>query len=99
MIDKKTVIDVLKKCYDPEIPVNIVDLGLIYDVDIKNNKVKIKMTLTSPGCPMQFFIVEDVKKKISKIKRVRGVDVEIVFDPPWSPDMMSKTAKKKLGMK
>jgi len=98
MIEKKTVMAVLKKCYDPEMPINIVDLGLIYDIGVRNSKVNIKMTLTSPGCPMQFYIVEDVKKKVSKIGGVKGVDVEIVFDPPWSPDRMSKTAKKKLGV-
>jgi metal-sulfur cluster biosynthetic enzyme len=89
---------VLKKCYDPEIPVNVVDLGLIYNVNIDGSKIDIEMSLTSPGCPMYSFIIENIKKKISKIKGVKNVNINLVFDPPWSPEKMSKTAKKKLGM-
>lgn len=93
MVSKKSVFTVLKKCFDPEIPVNIVDLGLIRNVEIKKNEVKIKMSLTSPFCPMQTHIVEDVKEKISKIKGVKKVEVEVV---PWSPKN-SKSGRKKLG--
>jgi metal-sulfur cluster biosynthetic enzyme len=96
MVTKTQVLAALKKCFDPEIPINIVDLGLIYDVKVNEGNVKIKMGLTSPGCPMQSFIVDDVKNKISKMKGVKKVDVDFVLKP-WSPDRMSKKAKKKLG--
>jgi metal-sulfur cluster biosynthetic enzyme len=95
MVTKEQVLSTLKKCFDPEIPINIVDLGLIYDVKVSEGNVKIKMGMTSPGCPMQSFIINDVKNKISKIKGVKSVDVDLVLEP-WSPDRMSKKAKKKL---
>jgi len=84
----------LKKCYDPEIPVNIVDLGLIYGVKISGANVGIK--LTTPGCPMHSFITEDVKQKIAKMKGVKKVDVELVWDPPWSPEKMKASVRKKM---
>ena len=96
MVTKNQILATLKKCFDPEIPINIVDLGLIYGVEISEGNVKIKMGLTSPGCPMQSFILEDVKNKVSKIKGVKKVDVDLVLKP-WSPDRMSRKAKKKLG--
>jgi metal-sulfur cluster biosynthetic enzyme len=96
MVNKNQILATLRKCFDPEIPVNIVDLGLIYDVKVKDDNVKIKMGMTSPSCPMQSFILEDVKNKISKIKGVKKVDVDLVLDS-WSPERMSKKAKKKLG--
>lgn len=96
MVTKNQVLAMLKKCFDPEIPMNIVDLGLIYDIKIKKGDVKIKMGLTSPECPMQSLIIEDVKNKISGIKGVKRVDVDLVFEP-WSPNRMSKKARKKLG--
>jgi metal-sulfur cluster biosynthetic enzyme len=96
MVTKAEVLSTLKKCFDPEIPINIVDLGLIYDVKVDKGNVKIKMGLTSPGCPMQSHIIEDVKDKVSKIKGVKKVDVDLVFRP-WSPDRISKKAKKRLG--
>jgi len=90
---------VLKECYDPEIGISLVDLGLIYDVEVKGDKVHIKMTLTTPGCPMHMMMTEDVKEKVGKIKGVKEVNVELVWDPPWTPDRMSKEAKKMLGFK
>jgi FeS assembly SUF system protein len=96
MLTKENVLKILKECYDPEIPVNIVDLGLIYDVKVNNGNVHVKMTLTAPGCPMSAFITEDVKEKILSLKGVKKADVDVVFDPPWTPDRMSKTAKKQL---
>jgi len=98
MVTKENVLEALKECYDPEIPVNIVDLGLIYGVEVNGSKVRVKMTLTAPGCPMSGFIAEDVKEKVSVLKGVKKVDVDVVFDPPWTPEMMSKTAKKQLGL-
>ena len=97
MVDKEDVMKVLKNCYDPEIPINIVDLGLIYDVKVKGSKVGIKMTLTAPGCPMSGMIIEDIKQKIKKIKSVKEVDVKLVWSPPWSPKRMSASAKAQLG--
>jgi metal-sulfur cluster biosynthetic enzyme len=96
MVTKAQILSALRKCFDPEIPINIVDLGLVYDVKVSGGKIKIKMGVTSPGCPMQSFIVEDVKNKISRIKGVKSVDVDLVFEP-WSPERMSKKARKKLG--
>lgn len=98
MVEKKQVMNALKKCYDPEIPVNVVDLGIIYSVGISKGDVDIKMTLTSPGCPMGSFMMDDIKKKVSSIRGVKKVNINLVFDPPWSPEMLSKTAKKKLGV-
>ena len=93
----------MKKCYDPEIPVNIVDLGLIYQCEIlplgaNEFQVKIKMTLTAPGCGMGPTIADDVKRKVSAAPRVKSVEVEMVFDPPWTREMMSTVAKLELGM-
>ena len=93
----------LKTCYDPEIPVNIVDLGLIYDLSKKGNKkdgysLRIKMTLTAPGCGMGPSIAQDVDNKISSLPGVNDVLVEIVWDPVWDRSMMSEDAKLKLGM-
>ena len=93
----------LKKCYDPEIPVNIVDLGLIYQCEIlplgaNEFQVNIKMTLTAPGCGMGPTIASDVKRKVQAAPRVKDVNVEMIFDPPWTREMMSDVAKLELGM-
>ncbi|MEM5879046.1 MAG: metal-sulfur cluster assembly factor [Candidatus Aenigmatarchaeota archaeon] len=96
MVTKNQVLATLKKCFDPEIPVNIVDLGLIHEIKINGGEVKIKMMLTSPNCPMQSFILGDIESKISKIKGVKKVYVELV-PKLWSPDRMSKKIKKKMG--
>ena len=93
------IIDVLKNIYDPEIPVNIYDLGLIYDVDYTpDGKVHIRMTLTAPNCPMADMLVGDIHTQVSKTKGVSEVVVEIVFDPPWDKSMMSEEALMELGM-
>jgi probable FeS assembly SUF system protein SufT len=94
--------DALKTCFDPEIPVNIVDLGLVYlcelgDVDGGKN-VKIKMTLTAPGCGMGPVLASDVKTKLEKLPGVKTTDIEVVFDPVWDRSMMSEAAKLQLGM-
>ncbi|MDA2935943.1 putative Fe-S cluster assembly protein SufT [Patescibacteria group bacterium AH-259-L05] len=93
----------MKTCYDPEIPVNIVDLGLIYSCEIKQlsdhgNKVEIKMTLTAPGCGMGNIIADEVKNKVLSIPGVTEASVELVWDPQWNQSMMSETAKLQLGM-
>ncbi len=98
MVSKEEVIEALKRCYDPEIPINIVDLGLIYGVDVKGDEVAIKMTMTAPGCPMHSMISENVKQEVGSVKGVKKVSVEIVWEPPWSVERMSPEAKKKLGI-
>jgi probable FeS assembly SUF system protein SufT len=100
---EQIVWDQMKTCYDPEIPVNIVDLGLIYKVDVKRNSdgncdVMVVMTLTAPGCGMGEILVEDVRDKVNMIPTVASTDVELVFDPPWNREMMSETAQLELGM-
>ncbi|MBL7170179.1 MAG: DUF59 domain-containing protein, partial [Candidatus Aenigmarchaeota archaeon] len=89
----------LKEVYDPHMPVSVVDLGFIYDVKIKDDKVEVTMTLTNPMCPMSSMITREVEQSIEKIKGVKAVKVELVFDPPWSSDMISEEAKKELGLK
>jgi len=98
MVSKEDVMKVLKECYDPEIGISIVDLGLVYDVKIDKDQVHIKMTLTTPGCPMSYSISQDVENKVKKIKGVKEVKVELVWDPPWNPDRMTKEVRKKLGL-
>lgn len=98
MIKKDDVTNALKNCYDPEIPVNIIDLGLVYDIKISDGKVHVKMTLTSPGCPMSGSIVDQVKQEVMKIKGVKEVDVDMVWEPPWGPDKMTEEAKAQLGL-
>lgn len=92
------IIEMIKTCYDPEIPVNIYELGLIYDIHIDDSKqVHIKMTLTSPGCPVAGTLPGEVQEKVKSIPGIKNVVVEVVWDPPWSPDMMSDEAKLELG--
>jgi FeS assembly SUF system protein len=98
MVTQDDVMNVLRQCYDPEIPVNIVDLGLIYNVSIDDKKVDVDMTLTAPGCPMHALIARDVKQKVETLPDVEEVNVNVVWDPPWSPDRMSDEAKKQLGI-
>lgn len=92
------VVDMLRSIFDPEIPVNIYELGLIYDVQVSSDgDVKILMTLTSPNCPVAESMPEEVKQKVGTVAEVREVEVEITFDPPWSKDMMSEEAMLELG--
>ncbi len=93
----------MRNCYDPEIPVNIVDLGLVYECNVTPNEdgtrtISVKMTLTAPGCGMGEVLVADVKDKVEVIPTVRSADVELVFDPPWSQSMMSEAARLQTGM-
>jgi metal-sulfur cluster biosynthetic enzyme len=103
LVPETHVWDALKQCYDPEIPVNIVDLGLVYEVKVEeefpgNANVYIKMTLTAPGCGMGPMIAADVKRRVQQIRGVSNVLVELVFDPIWNPDMMTEAAKLTLNM-
>ena len=94
IVNVEHVRDSLKKCMDPEVPLSIVDMGLIYGIDVtKNNDVNIKMTMTTKGCPLHETMVDDVKRYAKKVSGVNNVDVEIVWDPPWTMDKMSDEAK------
>ena len=96
-INKDEVISVLKQCYDPEIPIDLWNLGLIYDIKIKNNNIDIIMSLTTPGCTMGQYMADDIKSKLEQINSVENVTVEVVFDPPWQPEMMTDKGRQKLG--
>ena len=96
---KDKVITEIKKIYDPEIPVNIYELGLIYDIIIDGtNNVKIDMTLTSPNCPVAESLPNEVKNSVKEIKEVKNVDLNLVWDPPWDKSMMSESAKLELNL-
>ena len=99
------VMNALTDCYDPEIPVNIVDLGLIYEVRLKPTEaapdiqdVEVEMTMTSPGCPSHVGISEDVRRKVQALPGVNSVNVNVVWSPPWSPERLSPAARQKLGI-
>ena len=96
-ISEEKVFETLKSVYDPELPVNIVDLGLIYDVQISGRNVQVKMSLTTPGCGMGAVIAKQAEDAI-KTLGAKNVIVQIIWDPPWNPDMMSDEAKQKLGL-
>jgi probable FeS assembly SUF system protein SufT len=102
-VDEKAVWEVLKTCYDPEIPVNIVDLGLVYDMVIEpvpsgNSRVAVKMTLTAPGCGMGGVIARDAQEKLLMLDGVEAADVDIVWDPPWHQSMISAEGRRILGL-
>ena len=94
---KEKVITEIKKIYDPEIPVNIYELGLIYDIKIKDKDVQVKMTLTTPNCPVES-LPKEVKDSIMELKEVNKVDLDLVWDPPWDKSMMSEAAKLELNL-
>ncbi len=96
---KVRVVEAVKTCYDPEIPVNIYELGLIYDISVTpSSEVSVKMTLTSPACPAAMVLPGEVEDKIRVMAKPKDVKVEVVWDPPWNPDMMSEAARLQLGM-
>ena len=96
---KDQIINEIKKIYDPEIPVNIYELGLIYDINVeKNNMVKIKMTLTTPNCPVAESLPKEVKDGAMQVEGIDEVDLQLVWDPPWNKDMMSEAAKLELNL-
>ncbi|MBQ0089261.1 MAG: DUF59 domain-containing protein [Prevotellaceae bacterium] len=94
---EEEVLRMLKTVYDPEIPVNVYDLGLIYKIDIRGEVCVIDMTLTAPSCPAADFLVEDIRQKVLSVKGINEVQVNIVFEPEWTKDMMSDEAKLELG--
>ena len=96
---RKLVVETIKTVYDPEIPVNIYELGLIYNIDVSSDgKVDIVMTLTSPGCPVAESLPKEVELRAGTIEDVSGVNIELVWDPPWTPDRMSEAARLELNM-
>lgn len=96
---EERIVEVLKTVYDPEIPANVYDLGLIYRVDynVEDGSLEIDMTLTAPGCPLADFIMEDVRQKVMSVEGVKTAQVNLVFEPEWTQDMMSEEAKMDLG--
>ena len=102
MILKEKIVDVLKNCFDPEIPIDLWNLGLIYDIKLSGDNtekvdVHIVMSLTTPGCSMGNSMAEDIEKQLSEIEVINSVNVEVTFDPPWNPKMMTDFARDKLG--
>tara|TARA_B100001029_G_C14710481_1_gene259796 strand:+ start:103 stop:399 length:297 start_codon:yes stop_codon:yes gene_type:complete len=95
---KEKVIAEIKKIFDPEIPVNIYELGLIYDISINNKDVSVKMTLTTPNCPVAESLPKEVKDSIMELKEVNKVDLDLVWEPPWNKSMMSEAAKLELNL-
>ena len=97
-VTREDVLEALKDVYDPEIPINIVDLGLIYDIDIEDNDVAVKMTLTFAGCGLGPYIAQQAQWRIAEMEAVEDVNVELVFDPPWNTDLITEDGKKQLGL-
>ena len=95
---EEQVIDALRTVYDPEIPVNIYELGLVYSVNAKSENVVIRMTLTSPGCPVAGSLPIEVQARVMEIQGVKSARVDLVWDPPWNPDMISEAGKLQLGI-
>ena len=95
---KEKVINEIKKIYDPEIPVNIYELGLIYDINVNKKNVSVKMTLTTPNCPVAESLPKMVKENINSIEEVKKVELKLVWNPPWTKDMMSEEAKLELNL-
>lgn len=90
--------EALRDVYDPEIPVNVLDLGLIYDIQVNEGQVYVKMTLTAPGCGMGPYIAQNAEWRIAEIDGVGDIEVDMVFDPPWNPEMITEDGKKLLGI-
>lgn len=97
-VKPEDVIDVLRQCYDPEIPVNIVDLGLVYGIAIKPERIDVKMTLTALGCPMAADVMADVRDHLLTLPGIDDAGVDIVYEPVWTPERMSEEARWELGM-
>ena len=99
MSKKEQIIEEIRKIYDPELPVNIYELGLIYDIQVENeNSAKIKMTLTTPNCPVAESLPKEVKDSVMQVEGIEEVDLELVWDPPWNKDMMTEAAKLEMNL-
>ena len=97
MVTQEQVVEKLKACIDPGLGINIVDLGLIYAVNIEDSRVNVLMTMTTPGCPLDSYFVKDITTKVKSLKGVSGVSVELTFEPPWSSAKMTDESKEILG--
>ena len=97
-LTKDEVFEALKEVFDPEIPVNVVDLGLVYDLQVEDGDVDIKMTLTFAGCGMGPYLAQQAEWRVAEIEGVEDVNVELVYDPPWTPDLITEDGKKQLGL-
>lgn len=97
-LTQDTVLEALRDVYDPEIPVNVVDLGLVYDCNVEDGDVSVKMTLTFAGCGMGPYIAQQAEWRIAEMDGVEDVEVEMVYEPPWSPDMITEDGKAQLGL-
>jgi metal-sulfur cluster biosynthetic enzyme len=98
MVTREQVVEALRDCYDPEIPINIIDLGLVYDVAIDDDHVNVVMTLTARGCPAHTLISDGVRQRVARIAGVKSANVQVVWDPPWDISRVSDEGKKKLGL-
>jgi len=96
-VNKEQVFDALKRVYDPEIPVDVVNLGLVYEVLVEGDRIAVKMTTTASGCPVGNFIVAQAKRAIGRLEGVKEVEVALVYDPPWHEDMISEEGRRMLG--
>lgn len=97
MITQDQIIDKLRQCLDPELGVNIIDLGLVYGVSVEGSRVHVLMTLTTPGCPLDAYFTRDITTRLKTLKGISDVSVELTFDPPWGPTKMSQESKDLLG--
>ena len=97
-VTQEEVYESLKTVFDPEIPINVVDLGLIYDVQVTEGEVYVQMTLTAPGCGMGPYIAQQAEWAVQELEGVEEVNIEMVFEPPWSPDLISEEARSQLGI-
>ncbi|MBI50726.1 MAG: aromatic ring hydroxylase [Dehalococcoidia bacterium] len=97
-VTKEDVLEALRDVYDPEIPVNIVDLGLVYDVEVQEADVEVQMTLTFAGCGMGPYIAQQAEWRLAELEGIEDINVDLVFDPPWTPDMITDEGKKLLGL-
>jgi metal-sulfur cluster biosynthetic enzyme len=98
MVTKEEILEQLKQVSDPEIGMDVVNLGLVYDIDINDNRVYIKMTMTAPTCPVTPWILSEAQRVVENLENVEAADVELVWDPPWNPSMMTDEAKEALNM-
>jgi metal-sulfur cluster biosynthetic enzyme len=97
-LSREAIMEALHDVYDPEIPVNVVDLGLVYDCQVEEGDVQVKMTLTFPGCGMGPMIAQQAEWRLAEVDGVEDVNVEMVFEPPWTPEMITEEGKRSLGM-
>ena len=97
-VTKDDVLEALRDVYDPEIPVNIVDLGLVYDVEVADADVEVQMTLTFAGCGMGPYIAQQAEWRLAEVEGIEDINVDLVFDPPWTPDMITEEGKRLLGL-